>query len=152
MLIEFSVSNFRSFRERQTLSMVAAPRLKKKENVFQAELTGEKGLKLLKVGVVYGPNASGKSNLLKAISTIWRIANREGTSGGGLLPVQPFAFDKALTDQPSEFELHFVREGMRYQFDLAVTADRIVTERLVAYPKGNAEELYCRTGQEEADY
>lgn len=152
MLIEFSVTNFRSFRERQTLSMVAAPRLHKKENVFEPEVLGEKGLKLLKVAVVYGPNASGKSNLLKALWTVGVIASRKASPEIGPLPVQPFAFDHTLADKPSEFELHFVHKGKRYQFELAVTADRVVTERLVAYPRGNAEEVYCRNGQDEANY
>lgn len=152
MLIEFSVSNFRSFRERQTLSMVAAPRLHKKENVFLPELKGEKGLKLLKVAVVYGPNASGKSNLLKALWTVCIIAAQPASSGRYLMPVNAFAFDQALADQPSEFELHFIQEGMRYQFELAATRDHIVSERLVAYPNGNAEEIYCRMGPNEADY
>ena len=74
MLIEFSVSNFRSFRERQTLSMVAASRLRKKENTFTVNVRGEKLPSLLKVAVIYGPNASGKTNLLKAIDAISSIA------------------------------------------------------------------------------
>ena len=151
MLIEFSVTNFRSFRERQTLSMVAAPRLHKKENVFEPDLVGEKGLKLLKVAAVYGPNASGKSNLLKALWTINILASRNASSEYDL-PIWPFAFDPDLTNKPSEFDIHFVQKGVRYQFELAATADRIVTERLVAYPNGNAEEVYCRTGQDDADY
>ena len=63
MLIEFSVSNFRSFRDRQTLSMVAAPRLRKKDNVISPKVKGETLPDLLKVAAVYGPNASGKINV-----------------------------------------------------------------------------------------
>lgn len=144
MLIEFSVSNFRSFRERQTLSMVAAPRMRKRENVFQPEPTSEKFPALLKVAVVYGPNASGKSNLLKALDVVGQIANREPSTRDRPLPVSPFRFDTTLADQPSLFELHFIHTGIRYQFDLAATSERIISEKLVAFPKGRESLLYER--------
>lgn len=144
MLIEFSVSNYRSFRERQTLSMVAAPRLRKRENVFKPELTGEKFPDLLKVAVIYGPNASGKSNLLKALDVIPKIAYREPSTRDVPLPIAPFRFDASLADQPSVFELHFIHAGIRYQFNLAATSERIVGEKLVAFPKGRESMLYER--------
>jgi len=144
MLIEFSVSNFRSFRERQTLSMVATPRLRKRENVFKPELTGEKFPDLLKVAVIYGPNASGKSNLLKALSVVQEIADREPSTRDIALPVVPFRFDAELANQPSFFELHFIHSGLRYQFNLAATSERIVGEKLLAFPKGRESLLYER--------
>lgn len=144
MLIEFSVSNFRSFRERQTLSMVAAPRLRKRENVFKPELTGEKFPDLLKVAVIYGPNASGKSNLLKAIGVVREITFQEPSTRDIPLPISPFLFDPALANQPSVFELHFIHAGVRYQFDLAATSERIVSEKLLAFPKGRESLLYER--------
>jgi energy-coupling factor transporter ATP-binding protein EcfA2 len=144
MLIEFSVANFRSFRERQTLSMVATPRLRKRENVFKPELKGEKFPDLLKVAVIYGPNASGKSNLLKALNVVREITRREPSTRGIPLPVTPFIFDAALADQPSLFELHFIQSGVRYQFNLAVTSERIVGEKLLAFPKGRELLLYER--------
>lgn len=151
MLIEFSVSNFRSFRERQTFSMVAAPRLHKRNNVFKPQLSGEKSPDLLKVAVIYGPNASGKSNLLKALDAISQIARRGPSTAAIPLPVSPFRFDVALADQPSVFELHFIHAGIRYQFELAATSKRIVKERLVAFPKGVETLLYDRQHKEGGD-
>lgn len=144
MLIEFSVANFRSFRERQTLSMVAAPRLRKRENVFKPELADEKFPDLLKVAVIYGPNASGKSNLLKALGVVRQIAFREPSTRDIPLPIASFRFDSALVDQPSLFELHFIHAGMRYQFNLAATSERIFGEKLLAFPKGRESLLYER--------
>jgi hypothetical protein len=144
MLIEFSVANFRSFRERQTLSMVAAPRLRKRENVFRPVLADEKFPELLKVAVIYGPNASGKSNLLKALTVIQLIAFREPSASEAGLPVGPFLFDPELADQPSLFEVHFIKDGIRYQFNLAATRERIVTERLSRFVKGREVLLYER--------
>lgn len=144
MLIEFSVTNFRSFRERQTLSMVAAPRLRKRENVFKPESEGEKLPDLLKVAVIYGPNASGKSNLLKALDVVKRMAQREPSTRNIPLPIAPFLFDAVLANQPSVFELNFIHAGMRYQFTLSATSERIVDEKLLTYPKGQESLLYER--------
>ena len=144
MLIEFSVSNFRSFREKQTFSLVAAPRLKKKNCVFKVDVKGEKLPDLLKVAAIYGPNASGKSNLLDAMGIVPAIARLTPTAEAKKLPVSPFRFDADLSDQPSRFEYHFVQERQRYQFELSVTQTRIVEERLIAYPSGVETLLYER--------
>jgi predicted ATPase len=144
MLIEFSVSNFRSFREKQTFSMVAAPRLKKGDNVFKPIVKGEKLPDLLKVAAIYGANASGKSNLIKAFDVVSYISNRQPSAQTKQLPVSPFRFDSNLVDRPSLFELHFVCPEQRYEFTLALTQERIIEERLVAFPKGKEALLYQR--------
>ena len=144
MLIEFSVTNFRSFRERQTLSMVAAPRLGKRENVFKPEVIGEKFPDLLKVAVIYGPNASGKSNLLKALDVLPQLSMREPKTREEPLPIAPFRFDATLKDQPSTFELHFIQGATRYQFNVSANAERIVSESLNTFAHGRDVLLYER--------
>lgn len=144
MLIEFSISNYRSFREKQTFSMVAAPRLKKGDNVFKPVVKGEKLPDLLKVAAIYGPNASGKSNLIKALGIVSDIAKRQPSAQTTLLPVTAFRFDSELADQPTRIELHFIYAEQRYAFELTLTQQRIVEERLVAYPNGKETLLYER--------
>ncbi|MDD2776462.1 MAG: ATP-binding protein [Gallionella sp.] len=144
MLIEFSVENFLSFREKQTFSMVAAPRLRKKENVFKPDVRGEKLPDLLKVAAIYGANASGKSNLIKALKLANEFATRQPSAQSSPLPVSPFRFDPLLAEQPSRIELHFVTAGQRYSFELAATKERIVEERLTAFPNGKETLLYER--------
>lgn len=143
MLIEFSVRNFRSFRERQTLSMVAAPRLGKKQNVFKPKVAGEKLPNLLKVAAIYGPNASGKSGLVSAISIVSRMLAAQ-YSEDDVLPVDAFRLDANLRDKPSDFEYNFVTSGVRYQYILSLTPERIIEETLVSYPKGRETPLYSR--------
>jgi AAA15 family ATPase/GTPase len=150
MLIEFSVENFRSFRERQTISMVAAPRMLKRGNVFKPQLKEKKFPGLLKVAVIYGPNASGKSNLLKALSVLRSLINRSPNDLAEL-PVVPFKFDSALVKAPSRFDVHFVADEMRYQFEVGLTSDRIHHERLVAFPKGVEVLLYERNHHADGD-
>ena len=146
MLIEFSVENFRSARHRQTLSMVAAPRLWKKEtNTFLPDIAGEKNFpRLLKVAAIYGPNASGKSTLVRAIGTLVSLINLKPSAEKGVLPVWPFRFDPELSDQPSRFDVHFVANRTRYSFCLSATRERIVSEKLTVYEKGNGIDLYIR--------
>ncbi len=144
MLIEFSVSNFRSFREKQTFSMVATSRLRLKQNKQKAKIDDEKFPDLLKVAAIYGPNASGKSNLIKAFSIVSDLIINQSDSNGKLLPVSSFRFDKKLRDDPSRFDIHFITEGKRYQFELALTNERIIEEKLSVFVKGNPQLLYSR--------
>ncbi|MGQ3194119.1 MAG: AAA family ATPase [Hydrogenophaga sp.] len=143
MLIEFSLENFRSIRSRQTLSMVAASRLRRKENTF-IPATKEKLPPLLKVAAVYGPNASGKSNLIKGLDVLWQMTIEAPTTEIKELPANAFRFDSSLQNKPSSFEVHFIQEGLRYSFELGLTKERVTKERLVAYPNGKEELLYVR--------
>ncbi|MEI2638401.1 MAG: hypothetical protein V9F03_05320 [Microthrixaceae bacterium] len=68
MLIEFSVENFLSFDERVTLSLAAAPELDGPDGLLENTFEAPGGLRLLKSTLVYGANASGKSNLVKAMA------------------------------------------------------------------------------------
>ncbi|WP_426992158.1 AAA family ATPase [Methylomonas sp. CM2] len=151
MLIEFSVSNFRSFREKQTFSMVAAPRLRKRENLIKPAVKGEKLPDLLKVAAIYGPNASGKSNLIKAFDVIREVSNRQPMAHPVPLPVAPFRFDATLIDKPTRIDVHFIVYEQRYQFELALTEKRIIEERLVIFPEGRETLLYERKHQAGGD-
>lgn len=145
MLIELSVQNFRSIRERQTFSMVAAPRLiKGKQNKFKPQVRGERFPALLKVAAVYGPNASGKSTLVYAFDLLSKLTRQQPTTEKVQLEAAPFRFDKNLIDQPSIIEVHFIRNKNRYSFEIALTQDRICAEVLTVYRGGQAKELYRR--------
>lgn len=145
MLIEFSVENFRSIRHRQTLSMVAAPRLQKKYNTIKTKLKGEVFPSLLKATAIYGPNASGKSNLIKALGVISEIARSRPSSEKTKLQVAPFKFDADLQDKPSIFELHFIENETRYSLVIELTVDRIFKEELTQYVTGLPRVLYSRS-------
>ena len=151
MLIEFSVANYRSFREKKTLSMAATPRLSKNRNVFKSPVEGEKLPDLLKVAAIYGPNASGKSSLVRAMGIMGHLLAFSGSSNDEALPVSPFRFDSQLKNTPSFFEYNFIQSGLRYRFVLRMTAQRITEEQLVSYPKGKETLLYERRFDEEGE-
>lgn len=145
MLIEFSVANFRSILARQTLSMVASPdKAHLQRNVITVK---SNDLQLLRSAVIYGSNAAGKSNLLRGLEALRQLVQNSATSvqEGQRLPVTPFLFSKATTDQPSEFELIFIADdGVRYHYCCAATPERVVKEWLISYPQGRAQRWFER--------
>lgn len=145
MLIELSVENFRSIRTRQTLSMVAVPRLRKKENTIDSSIDGEPRFpSLLKAAAIYGPNASGKSNLVRALHLLRTVTLSKPAANKLVFPVAPFRFDSDLKDKPSIFEVNFIENRVRYTFRLSLTSERIHGESLTTYDKGSPQPLYER--------
>ena len=134
MLIEFRVKNFRSLRGEQALSLVAS-----KDKTLLASNTQETGIKaaptLLRSAVVYGANASGKSNLIKALQYMRGVVTESATviQPGQTFSVQPFRLDADSADKPTEFEITFIVDRVRYQYGFAMTSQRIVSEHLLVY-------------------
>jgi hypothetical protein len=125
--------------------MVAAPRLRRRENTFKPDLQKSAFPALLKVAAIYGANASGKSNLVAAVHSVVTMANLESRATPERLPVDSFRFDSSLSREPSRFEVNFIAERQRYEFELHATQDRIEFESLIAYPNGKATPLYSRS-------
>lgn len=134
MLIEFRVKNFRSLRDEQVLSLVAS-----KDKTLEDTHTLPTGLKaaprLLRSAVVYGANASGKSNLIKALQYMRAVVMESATviQPGQTYAVQPFRLDAQTAGEPTEFEVTFILDGVRYQYGYAMTPQRIVGEHLLVY-------------------
>lgn len=137
MLIEFSVANYRSFREKVTLSMVASERDKTLPgNTFETGLTDAKGRplspkRLLKSAAVYGANASGKTNLLGALDfMVLRVLGHEHL--GRPHAPERFRLDPACRDQPSDFEIAFIQDGQQYSYSFSLDGEKVVEEWLEA--------------------
>ena len=134
MLIEFRVKNFRSLRDEQVLSLVAS----KDKTLLDTNtvVTGVNAVPaLLRSAVVYGANASGKSNLIKAMQYMRAVVAESATviQPGQSFSVQPFRLDAESASQPTEFEATFLLDGVRYQYGFALTAHRLVSEHLLVY-------------------
>ncbi len=153
MLIEFSVGNWRSVKEIQTLSLVMSKGDELADtNGFTPSAPATNGL--LRSAAIYGANAAGKSNLLRAMSTMKKmVTDSAKEQRGDSVPVVPFKLDSATEDAPSEFEAIFVADGVRYQYGFSATAERIHEEWLFAYPNGRAQQWLGRTwNAEKEDY
>ncbi|MEG4055707.1 MULTISPECIES: ATP-binding protein [unclassified Microcoleus] len=147
MLIEFSVSNFRSIKEEQTLSMIADSSTRKNDNTF-VPIEGNK-LRLLDSAAIYGANASGKSNILKALNTLIAYFHTLNIDVDDNIPYyEPFELDKSWLSQPSIFKLSFIIEGIMYKYQLAFDSREVHHEQLDFYPHKRQANLFIRTKNE----
>lgn len=144
MLVEFSIQNFRSFKDKQVLSLVASSDKTLDDNCISV---GK--LRLLKAIGIYGSNASGKSNLVKAIDRMQKLVlDSADFKPGRNLGITSFLFDDKSQTEPSSFEVTFFHNGIRYQYGFTATNKRIQEEWLVAYPKGVGQTWFERTFNE----
>ncbi|UMO38056.1 AAA family ATPase [Acinetobacter baumannii] len=134
MIIDFSIENFLSFKEQQTLSFVAEPPY----DIHPEHLldTPEKDLKLLKTIVIYGANASGKSNFLSAIHFLKQlILNSAENKPDEKFDLIPFLLDKELKNSATSFDINFFCNEIRYNYSLVLDKSQVFHEHLNYYPK-----------------
>lgn len=147
MLIEFTVGNFRSFKEKTTLSMVAA-KIKSRDARMDENNTFEAGknLRLLSSAPIYGANASGKSNLVKAMAFMCYLVTKSSrdSQAGDMIPVEPFRLNASTEKEPAFFETTFIMDGILYRYGFEVTPEKIVTEWLFFVPSTKEAMLFVR--------
>jgi uncharacterized protein len=133
MFIEFRVQNFRSFKERQTLSMVGASLPEHvKSNTFDSKLKGFD--RLLRTAVIYGSNAAGKTNLMRAMQFMQAfVISSASTTGAAQYPYSPFKLSKTTREAPSEFEIAFIQNGIRYEYGFSMGPKQIEKEWLIEH-------------------
>jgi uncharacterized protein len=143
VLVEFRAKNFRSLRNDQTLSFVASSdKLHRVSNCIE---TGHPGAPCLtRAAVMYGANASGKSNLLFALATMREMVLRSTTQPSLAEPYTPFRLDTVSAREPVEFEITLLIEGVRYQYGFAFDAARIRHEWLLVYKTSKAQRWFER--------
>jgi AAA15 family ATPase/GTPase len=141
MLIEFRIGNFRSFDEPQTFSLVASSDTRHPDNCIPF---GK--LQLVKSAAVFGANASGKSNLIKALDFMRQFVLYSATTMnvGDEIPVVPFQLNPDSRGKASFFEAQFIVGEVRYQYGFTATRKRVQDEWLIAYPKGRQRHLLER--------
>lgn len=146
MLLEFSVTNFRSIKEKQTLSLLKTTKNNLQDNFTTITLSTGKTLDVLNSAVIYGANASGKSNLLSALRVMLNIIRNSFNyqPNQGIQNIDPFLLSKKSATQPTEFELDFINDGIRYVYGFSVTKEKIIDEWLYQYPKGSPQNLINR--------
>lgn len=152
MLIEFSVGNYRSFRDVVTFSMVAVNKKARDEEVNLNSIFKYKDGNLLKSAVIYGANASGKSNFLKAFRFFKSfIRNSSNPNPSGKINLTPYTLNNFSSDKPSYFEVIFVYESIRYRYGFEADKQKIHKEWLfrknLLSKKPREYELFWRKGQ-----
>lgn len=137
MLLEFRVGNYKSFRDVQTFSMVAASIQSVDASLDQSNIikVGDE-LRLLRSAALYGANASGKSNLSAALRFVRSFVRDSSKDSQAEEPiaVEPFRLSEATENEPSLFDIVFLCDGERYRYGFSVNAERVVGEWLLLTP------------------
>lgn len=141
MLIQFSVKNFMSFKDKQVFSMEAGTGDENIENIINVDE------RILKSTALYGANASGKTNLIKAFSAaimMIRLSNNR-QPGEKLMQMEPFAFDDTTKIEPCEFEFIFYANNNKYVYGFKADKDKVYEEYLYQYFSAKATRIFERT-------
>lgn len=153
MLLEFSFANFLSFRDKVTISMVATALRDRKADIGDATFSigEESAISLNRCCTVFGANASGKSNVVKALSFFkWFTLNSsKDIQAGEGIPVRNYALSSISVAEPSLFEIMLYADGNTYRYGFEVTTKQVCREWL--YIKSNRKrskeiELFYREG------
>lgn len=142
MLLRFEVSNHRSILDPVEFSMVAID--KDREAARGFDRLSERALT---VAGIYGPNASGKSNILDAINWLSFMVGTSLLGGGDLISRDPHLFGDG-PDLPTTFDMDLVVDGVRYGYQLEVDDSAVLYESLCSYPERRRRSLFEREGEE----
>lgn len=144
MILEFTVKNFLSIKNEVILSMVASKDSSFEDNLLPYE-DGKQMKSALKSLVIYGANASGKSNILKALRFFRNfIKNSHEMQQGKKIPRTAFKLDPEYLDKPSEFQIIFIHNDTKYLYGFSVTEEEVVEEYLFYYPNGRQSTIFER--------
>jgi predicted ATPase len=146
MLLRFNVENYRAFRERQELSLVASALHDPKAGLIP--WPSDPDLHSVPAAVVYGANASGKSTLVNAIGFLRRMVLRSHQDEvDAKIRRSPHRLDRAAVERPTTVEADFFWNEVRYRYGFATTDLNIEREWLFAYPRGRQQTLFTRNQQ-----
>jgi uncharacterized protein len=143
MLISFSVENCLSFKEKTVFSMQATNERQHNERLPYLD---EYELRVLPISAIYGGNASGKSNFVKAISLARKIILTVPQPDGAF-PVEPFLLDQEYENKPSIFIFEFYLEGIVYEYGFSITRNCVEKEWLIKNLKTTSKEIFNRLKQ-----
>lgn len=133
MIIEFTVGNYRSFKDKTTFSMVAANLSSKIKALDQENVSSyRKSMKLLRTAAIYGANASGKSNFIKAISFMCQFIKNSSkeTQSSEKISVESYKLSTETENSPSYFEIVFTANEEFYRYGFEADTDKVHSEWL----------------------
>lgn len=144
MIVDFTVSNFRSIKAAQTLSFYAE---RKTEHLADnIHYPAEAKIGVLTSAGIYGANASGKSNFLLALKALSELVSESGDlkDGESIDAYEPYRLSQQTKDAPTSLELEFVLNGERYLYKVSFDKTRIHYEYLGFYPQGKTRSVMAK--------
>ncbi len=148
MILEVALTNFFSLNERVSLDLQAANIQTKEARDLMSNTFMIGNERLLKTVAIYGANASGKSNIIKAVkAAVDMILQSHNYNEGDSFGFKPFKFGSE--NQPSEFYIRFMLEGIEHEYSFTCTKDAVIKESLYYYPKGRRALIFSRDERKE---
>lgn len=146
MLLQFSIRNFRTFKEKASLSLVASNYDKETREVDNINQDTKFNLRLLKSAVIYGANASGKSKFFDALLFMkhFVINSSKDSKKGDKIEIEPFRLNSESEKLPTEFEVIFTYKNVMYRYGFEANEKKIISEWLYYKPKTKEIELFYR--------
>jgi predicted ATPase len=129
MIVNFSIQNFGSIKDKQTLSFEADT----SEHLEDTYVVHTAGKRLLKLALIYGANASGKTTVLKALDFLRNLVVNPKEKKTDMLDFSPYLFDANTPEQPTELSIAFVHEEVYYEYEVAFTRQSVIREVLYVY-------------------
>lgn len=148
MIAEFKIRNFYSLRNEQTLSFIPTNDDTSRD-IYTEDVAD--GVSLLKIGCIYGSNASGKTNILKALDFFSHFMVNDGLNKGDEIGVVPFLLDDVSDKERTQFEMSFYLNREKYKLNLVLDNKVIYEETLQVYSSVQPTLLYKRTYNPEKD-
>lgn len=152
MVLRIELSNFFSIRDLLSIDFRAANIHTRLAGELRDNVMEWSGMNVLKTIGLFGPNASGKSNIIKAIRFCWSlILHSIDSNVGTVFDFTPFKFN-GYDNQPSSFLINFVIDGIEYEYSFTLTRTAILDEALYYYPKGRRARVFTRHGIQPPKY
>lgn len=144
MVLEIRLSNMFSFRDEVTLDLQAAKIQTKKARELEGNLFSVDGEQMLKSVALFGANASGKSNVIKAIrACVNMVRSSHNYNVDTRFAISPFKFED-YANKPSSFYIRFLLNGVEYEYSFSFMHDEIIAETLYYYPNGRKSLVFSR--------
>lgn len=152
MLLRITIANFFSIKDEVEIDFRAANIHSKQTRELQDNVFEWNGTTVLKTIGLFGPNASGKSNIIKAVNFCCRMVLESHLHNeGAVFNFEPFKFD-GCDSKPSKFRIEFVYEGVEYDYGFELTRTAIVRESLYYYPNGRRAKIFTRDENSQPKY
>jgi len=144
MLIELNIENYRSIKEEVSLNMISTKDTSFENNLIKTKVLNEESL--LRSTVIYGANASGKTNVVSALGLLrMLVRNSHKYQKGNKLPYFPFKLDTSTITKPTRIRIVFIKKEIKYSYEISFNDEKIISEYLYSYPNNYKKIIFERS-------
>lgn len=149
MIVDFTIKNFKSIKNEETLSFLAERNLGNHKSSIAS--FKENNISLIKTCAIYGSNASGKTNSILAFRALVSLITQSGDwkDGDEIKCYEPYLLSSSTIDQPTQFEIEFYIKDIRYRYEIKFNKYEILFEQLEAFFTVRASNIFTRTSSDD---